>query len=184
MYWEDQTAIDCRSAAGSPSYSSRGAHPRSKKVLWYFARLPISSQIFSQAALYLVFYFPISYSGTPSRETHKKDTDIFRDKIFPQKSQFKRKVITQPQVKWIKGWNKLRKCHQPSDRGTKVLDIWKVKARVVQISTRAANADRWVPVGCPLPLNLDWGSKSHRHLDIPTPPDTLEPGLCVLPQPW
>ena len=57
VYWEDQTAIDCRSAAGSPSSSYGGAHPRSKKVLWYFARLPISSQIFSQAALYLVFYF-------------------------------------------------------------------------------------------------------------------------------
>ena len=36
----------------------------------------------------------------------------------------------------------------------------------------------WVPAG---PLNLDWGSKSHRHLDIPTPPDILTPS--VLPQP-
>ena len=26
-------------------------------------------------------------------------------------------------------------------------------------------------------LNLDWGSKSHRHLDIPTPPDTLVPSV-------
>ena len=41
----------------------------------------------------------ISYSGTPSRETHKEHMDIFRDKNFPQKSQFKRRVITQPQFK-------------------------------------------------------------------------------------
>ena len=52
--------------------------------------------------------------------------------------------------------------------------------RVVQISGGPANADRWVPVGRPLPLNLDWGSKSHRHLDIPTPLDTLTtPHQCI-----
>ena len=80
VYWEDQTAIDCRSAAGSPSSSYGGAHPRSKKVLWYFARLPISSQIFSQAALYLVF----------------------RDKIFPKSHNLKEKWSLNPKLNELK----------------------------------------------------------------------------------
>lgn len=45
VYWEDQTTIDCRSAAGS-SASYRGAHPRLRRA----SSSPGNVGIFSSAA--------------------------------------------------------------------------------------------------------------------------------------
>ena len=69
-----------------------GEHiPALKKFFGILLVCQLVPRFFSQAALYLVFYFPISYSGTPSRETHKEDTYIFRDKISPKSHNLKEK---------------------------------------------------------------------------------------------